>query len=136
MYSGGSSSSVGLRAAVAPFTLDYAEARTGVAAAQIAEAARMFATSSKAHAASGTGLSFGPHSNLGEHLVEGLNAVCGGYRRAGDAVCNTGLFGGGAVAVQDRMGVGRQRQRDGQTGQQADGAWGHGFNLVVNGVEA
>ena len=86
-----------LRAAVAPFTLDYAEARTGVAAAQIAEAARMFATSSKAHAASGTGLSFGPHSNLGEHLVEGLNAVCGGYRRAGDAVCNTGLFGGGAV---------------------------------------
>ena len=86
-----------LRAAVEPFTLAYVERRTGVPASQIEAAARLFGTSRKAHAASGTGLSFGPHSNLAEHLLECLNALCGGYRRAGDMIRNTGLFGNAAT---------------------------------------
>ena len=86
-----------LRAAVAPFDLGYAEGRTGVPAKLIKEAARLFGTAKKAHAACGTGLTFGPHSNLAEHLLECLNALCGGYRRAGDTIRTTGLFGNGAT---------------------------------------
>ena len=86
-----------LRAALEPFDLSYAEHRTGVAAELIEEAARLFGTAGKAHAACGTGLTFGPHSNLAEHLLECLNALCGGYRRAGDTIRTTGLFGNGAT---------------------------------------
>ena len=86
-----------LRAAVEPFGLAYAERRTGVPAALIEEAARLFGTVRKAHAAAGTGLSFGPHSNLAEHLLESLNALCGGYRRAGDINRSTGLFANAAT---------------------------------------
>lgn len=86
-----------LRAAVEPFGLDYAARRTGVPAGHIEEAARLFGTARKAHAASGTGLSFGPHSNLAEHLLESLNALCGGYRRAGEPIRTTGLFGNAAT---------------------------------------
>lgn len=86
-----------LRAAVAIFDLAYAERRCGVPATLIEQAAQMFGTSAKAHAASGTGLTFGPHSNLAEHLLECLNALCGGYRRAGEMIRNTGLFGNAAT---------------------------------------
>ena len=88
-----------LRSALAPFDLACAESRTGVPAKLIEEAARLFGTAGKAHAACGTGLSFGPHSNLAEHLLECLNALCGGYRRAGDTIRTTGLFGN-AQAVE------------------------------------
>lgn len=86
-----------LRTALAPFDLAYAERRTGVPASLIEQAAHLFGTAGKSHAACGTGLSFGPHSNLGEHLMECLNALCGGYRRAGDMIRTTGLFGNGAT---------------------------------------
>jgi hypothetical protein len=29
-------------------------------------------------------------SNLAEHLIEAFNALCGGYRRVGEKVWNTG----------------------------------------------
>lgn len=86
-----------LRAAVEPFDLVYAERRTGVLASLIEEAARLFGTARKPHAGCGTGLTFGAHSNFAEHLLEGLNALCGGYRRVGDVIRTTGLFGNGAT---------------------------------------
>jgi anaerobic selenocysteine-containing dehydrogenase len=72
-----------LHAAVADFDLDYAARRTGVAAEQIAEAARWFAGAATGGAQSGTGLHMAPHHNLTTQLVMTLNAVCGRIDRPG-----------------------------------------------------
>jgi anaerobic selenocysteine-containing dehydrogenase len=72
-----------LRASVADFSLDYAAERTGLAADAILAATRTFATARRKVAASGTGANMCERSNLVEHLVECLNAICGNYRRAG-----------------------------------------------------
>lgn len=79
-----------LRAAVADYTPDYVAARAGVPASQLEQAAQMFARARRPFAGSGTGPSMGLHSNLADHLIETLNALCGGYRRAGDTVRNPG----------------------------------------------
>jgi anaerobic selenocysteine-containing dehydrogenase len=79
-----------LRKAVDAFTLDLAAARTGIDAALIATATEMFATAPRQSASSGTGTNMAAHSNLAEHLLECLNALCGGYRRAGDPIRATG----------------------------------------------
>jgi len=83
-----------LRAAVAPFTPEYAAQRAGVASDDIIAAARMFAHECRrGSAASGTGPDMAAHSNLSEHLLECLNVVCGRYARAGDRVPNPGVLG-------------------------------------------
>lgn len=86
-----------LRDAVAPFTPDVVAARTGVAAADLAEAVRLFAEPlpdrrKRGGALSGTGTDMGPHSNLAEHMLECLNVLCGRFARAGDRVSNPGVF--------------------------------------------
>src|SRR5690606_22895721 len=45
-----------------------------------------FATTGRCSASSGTGTNMAAHSNICEHLLECLNAICGGYRRAGDPI--------------------------------------------------
>jgi anaerobic selenocysteine-containing dehydrogenase len=87
-----------LRAAVESFTPDYVAERTGIDVATLHEAARMFATANKKSAMSGTGPNMALNSNLAEHLIEAFNAICGGYRSAGDVVRNMGYFGGATLA--------------------------------------
>lgn len=81
-----------LEKAVEPFSVAYGSHRTGIDADKIVTAAKLFAGAKRANAGLGTGPCFGPNSNLAEHLVEALNALCGGYKRAGDVVRTTGLF--------------------------------------------
>jgi anaerobic selenocysteine-containing dehydrogenase len=80
-----------LRAAVAPFTLDYGAERCGVPAQQIAEAARLFARGPRGIASTGTGPDMAPHPNLTEHLVLALNFVCGRVNREGERLPNPGI---------------------------------------------
>jgi anaerobic selenocysteine-containing dehydrogenase len=84
-----------LRAAVDGFTTDFVADRTGIDCAMLEKATEMFATAARKSVASGTGANMATDSNLAEHLIETLNAICGGYRRAGDIVRNVHpLFGG------------------------------------------
>ena len=83
-----------LENAVAPFTLEYVEQRTGVPAEQIKTVATMIAQSERGCVSSGTGVGMAPFSNLTWHLVEAVNVVRGFYRKAGDKVYNSGsMFG-------------------------------------------
>lgn len=81
-----------LKDAVRDFTLDHASARTGIPAELILEATQMFGTARRSTAWSGTGPNMALHSNTSEHLLECLNALCGGYRRAGDPIKATGAI--------------------------------------------
>jgi anaerobic selenocysteine-containing dehydrogenase len=86
-----------LRRALMPFDAHTVAQRSGVTAQALHEAAAAFARPVngrrlRGSAASGTGANMGPHSNLVEHLVECLNAVCGRYARAGDPVPNPGVL--------------------------------------------
>ncbi|MEJ7926203.1 molybdopterin-dependent oxidoreductase [Sphingobium sp. AN641] len=85
-----------LRAAVAPFTPDHVAARTGIDVDTLHEATRIFASAKRKSAVTGTGTAMALNSNLSEQLVEALNAICGGYRKAGDRVGNAGYFAGPA----------------------------------------
>lgn len=87
-----------LRAAVDSFTPDYVAERTGIDVATLYQAATMFATANKKSAMSGTGPNMALNSNLAEHLIEAFNAICGGYRSAGDVVRNLGYFGSATLA--------------------------------------
>jgi anaerobic selenocysteine-containing dehydrogenase len=81
-----------LRAAVAPFTPAFAAERAGVPAEQIETLARWLGESQRPFIGSGTGPSMSAHSNLNDHMIEVVNALVGGYRRAGDRVRNPGTL--------------------------------------------
>jgi anaerobic selenocysteine-containing dehydrogenase len=87
-----------LHRALAPFDAQMVAARCGITPESLHEAAALFAKPfddgrrKRGSAASGTGANMGPHSNLVEHLVDCLNAVCGRYARAGDPVGNPGVL--------------------------------------------
>lgn len=82
-----------LRASIEAFTPDYASRRTGVPAAQITEAARIFAANSrKGCAFSSTGPNMAGRSNLAEHLIQTINVICGRFLRAGDKLRNSGVL--------------------------------------------
>ena len=81
-----------LRAALAPFTPELAAARADVPVAQIEQAAAWFGAAQRPVAGSGTGPSMAANSNLADHLIETVNALAGGYRRAGDLVRNPGTL--------------------------------------------
>lgn len=81
-----------LRAQLAPFTLDAVAAAADVPAAQIAEAARLFAAGPRGTAVTGTGPEMGPHPNLLQHLVQVINVICGRCNRAGDRLPNPGVL--------------------------------------------
>ncbi len=99
-----------LRAAVAPFTPERVSDRAGVPAAQIVEAARMFATAQRGNATSGTGPSMAPHGVLMDYLVLALNTVCARWVRAGEKLPNRGVlfrqFSGVARAEKPRQATG------------------------------
>ena len=73
-----------LRAQVAPFTPHVVEERTGVPAAQLVDAARLFARSATAGANAGTGSNMSPHGTLAEYLLACMVTICGFHARAGD----------------------------------------------------
>lgn len=81
-----------LRAAVAPFTPEVAAAYSDVPVEQIELAAKWLGEAKRPYAGSGTGPSMSTHSNLADHMIEVVNALAGGYRRAGDRVRNPGTL--------------------------------------------
>ncbi|MEM0954914.1 MAG: molybdopterin-dependent oxidoreductase [Pseudomonadota bacterium] len=81
-----------LRAAVEPYTLDYASQRTQLPAEQIEKAARLFAAGPRGVALTGTGPEMSEHPNLTQHLVASINSLCGRYYREGDVVPNPGVL--------------------------------------------
>jgi anaerobic selenocysteine-containing dehydrogenase len=81
-----------LEAAVAPFSPAFAARRTGVPAAEIERAARVFGGGRRGCAVAGTGPNMAPRGNLTEYLLLCLNTVCGRWRRAGEAVPNPGAL--------------------------------------------
>ena len=109
-----------LRQAVDRFTLDYVEQRSGVPAALVERAARMFASGPRGIASSGTGANMSPHPNLTEHLVTSLNTLCGRYLREGEVVPNPGV-------------VGPERPFAAQAHPPSP-AWGHGEPSRVRGL--
>ena len=78
------SGTIELRAALAPFTLDYVARRTGLGAADIEAAVEMFTSVSRGTISSATGPDMGPHGNLTEHLIYAINIICGRFNRAGE----------------------------------------------------
>jgi len=81
-----------LREAVAPFTPELAAARADVPVEQIELAAQWLGEAKRPLVGSGSGPSFSDHSKLNDHMIEVVNALVGGYRRAGDLVRNPGTL--------------------------------------------
>jgi len=81
-----------LRASVEPYTLEHAAKLTQVAAADIAEAARLFAQGPRGVAITGTGPEMSENPNLTQHLVASLNSLCGRYYREGETMPNPGVL--------------------------------------------
>jgi anaerobic selenocysteine-containing dehydrogenase len=81
-----------LREAVSAFTPDYVAARADVPVAQIEQAAEWLGQARKPFVGGATGPSMSAHSNLNDHMIETVNALVGGYNRAGDLVRNPGSF--------------------------------------------
>jgi len=81
-----------LRRLVEPFTPDYVARRAGVPAAQLIEAARLFAAGPRGMVTSGTGPDMAPRPNLAEHLIACLNYVCGRVAREGEPLALPSLL--------------------------------------------
>ena len=81
-----------LRAAVADYTPDYVEARSGVAGEKMAAAARLFAAGGRGTAMTCTGVNMAPRPDVTQHLVVALNSLCGRFNRAGEIVRNPGVL--------------------------------------------
>lgn len=81
-----------LRTAVAPFTPELAAARADVPVAHIELAAQWIGEARCPFVGSGSGPSMSAHSNLNDHMIEVVNALAGGYRKAGDRVRNPGTL--------------------------------------------
>jgi anaerobic selenocysteine-containing dehydrogenase len=81
-----------LRAALAPFTVEMAAARADVPIEQIELAARWLGEAQRPLVGSGTGPSMATHSNTADHMIEVVNVLAGGYRRAGDRIRNPGVL--------------------------------------------
>ena len=81
-----------LRAALAPFTPEMAAARARVPVEQIELAARWLGQAERPIVGSGTGPSMASHSNTADHMIEVVNVLAGGYRRAGDRIRNPGTL--------------------------------------------
>ena len=77
-----------LKQQVQQFDPEYVAGRCGITVEQLLEAARLFGTAKTPHAGCSTGTSMTPDSNLADFLMESMNVLAGGYRRAGDPVKN------------------------------------------------
>lgn len=74
----------GLRAALAPFDLDYVAKRCDIPGDDVVEAAQLFAAGPRGAASTGTGPEMSPRGSLTEHMVMTINALCGRYYREGE----------------------------------------------------
>jgi anaerobic selenocysteine-containing dehydrogenase len=81
-----------LRGAVGTVTPAEAASGADVPVEDIVRAARIFGSARRGFAAGGTGPDMAPWSNLAEHLISALNAVCGRFLRAGDRIQNPGVL--------------------------------------------
>lgn len=81
-----------LKQTVEPFTLDVVEQRTGITEAELNRAVALIGAARRPSIGFGTGTSMSPHPNTAGHMIEALNALVGGFNRAGDALVNPGLF--------------------------------------------
>lgn len=82
-----------LRSHVAPFTPEFVAARADVPAADLVEAARLFAAHGPGVATAGTGPNMAGHTTLFEYLVRSLNTICGRWQREGEAVVEPPCLG-------------------------------------------
>jgi anaerobic selenocysteine-containing dehydrogenase len=78
-----------LKEMTSDFDLDHVSRRSGVPKDHIRQAAQWLGTAKAGQAGSGTGGCMGPDSNLADFLIESVNVLIGGFRRAGDFVHNT-----------------------------------------------
>lgn len=97
-----------MRAAVEPFTAERVARGAGIDAAQIEQAAAMFARDNKrGHPIVGTGGTMSPHSNLVDHLTETLTVICGRFLREGDRIPNVGALSPAAPVHAEVVTIGR-----------------------------
>ncbi|TMA34095.1 MAG: molybdopterin dinucleotide-binding protein [Deltaproteobacteria bacterium] len=108
-----------LRAAVEPFTPEWVAERADLPAAQIAEAARVFARAGRGVATAGTGPNMSGNGTLLEYLLLCLNTLCGRWLRAGERVANPGAVVPQFPAAAQAVGPWK--------------AWGFGEKLRVRG---
>jgi anaerobic selenocysteine-containing dehydrogenase len=81
-----------LREAVAPFTPAMVAKRADIPVEQLELAAKWLGEAKRPFVGSGSGPSMSAHSNVSDHMIETVNALLGGYRRAGDLVRNPGTL--------------------------------------------
>ncbi|MFV8816740.1 molybdopterin-containing oxidoreductase family protein [Haliea sp. E17] len=81
-----------LRRAVEPFTPALAAQRADVPVEQIEQAAQWIGAAKRPFVGSGSGPSMSLHSNLNDHMIEVVNALVGGYKRAGERLHNPGTL--------------------------------------------
>lgn len=81
-----------LKQAVEPFTPALAAQRAAVPVEQIELAARWIGEARRPFVGSGSGPSMSAYSNLNDHMIEVVNALVGGYKRAGDLLRNPGTL--------------------------------------------
>jgi anaerobic selenocysteine-containing dehydrogenase len=81
-----------LRTMTAAFTPERVARLADIPVEQIEQVARWLGESQRPLVGSGSGPSMSAHSNLNDHMIETVNALVGGYRRAGDLVRNPGTL--------------------------------------------
>lgn len=88
-----------LRAALTVASPDRVSAFCDIEPDDLVEVARLFGTARRGRVTTGTGVCFGPHSNLAEHLADTLNIVCGRLLRAGEPAWAGDVLLGGSRPV-------------------------------------
>jgi len=86
-----------LRGAVRAFEPRQVAARSGLEAADLERAARVFARAGRGYVVAGTGPHMAGHGTLLEYLGLCLDTACGHWMRAGEVVPNVGVFSPPAV---------------------------------------
>lgn len=81
-----------LRETVKPFTPEFVARRTGISQAELNQAVELIGEARRPSIGFGTGTSMSPNPNTAGHMIEALNALVGGFNRAGDSIVNPGLF--------------------------------------------
>ena len=81
-----------LRAGFGPFTPELAAMRADVPVEQLELAGKWLGEAQRPISGSGTGPSMAANSNVADHMIELINVLAGGYRRAGDMVRNPGTL--------------------------------------------
>ena len=81
-----------LQEAVKPFTPSYVEARAGIPAQQLLEAAQVFASAKGGCTTVGTGPNMAPRGMVTEYLSQVLITLCGRWLKEGESVPNNGAM--------------------------------------------